>query len=158
MGFLGAYGKEMNQLLINHFNDEEPENEINPIAFSNCGVMILISSKEISSQEVVSTYYARLSIERVFSYAKTDLGILPIRRHNESTIRGYLFLQFLSLIFYISVTKTLHQKFTVEQALLSLRQLKCKVFDKNIVVSELQKKHKEIFKLFSVLVPNSLGI
>lgn len=151
-------GKEMNKLIIDHFSDADSENEIDSASFRNCGVMILISSKPISAQEAVSTYYMRLSIERVFSYTKTDLGILPIRRHNESTIRGYLFLQFLSLIFYISLTKTLHQKLTVEQALMSLRQLKCKVFDKKIIVAELQRKHKEIFKLFSILVPNSLGI
>lgn len=151
-------GKEMSKLIIDYLNDADAEGNLDSSSFHNCGVMILISSKQISSQEAVSTYYMRLSIERVFSYTKTDLGILPIRRHNESTIRGYLFLQFLSLIFYISLTKMLHQKSTVEQALLSLRQLKCKVFDKKIIVTEQQRKHKEIFKLFSILVPNSMGI
>ena len=40
--------------------------------------------------------------------------------------------------------------------MLLLRNLKCKVFDKEILVSELTKQHKDVFKIFNILAPNSL--
>lgn len=150
-------GKEMNQLLLEHFEEQGVE-KIDPIEFNRCGVMILVSSREMPTNEVVKCYYARQSVEQVFGYYKDDLGVLPIRRHSEATIRGYLFLQFLSLLFFIQLRHKLHEHSTVEQALLSLRHLKCKVFDKELLVSEATKPHKEIFKLFNFIMPNLLGI
>ena len=59
--------------------------------------------------------------------------------------------------------KKLNENFTVDQALMSLRSLKCKVYDKKIIVQEKTKIHKKIFDLTgiqpeSILVPNSWGI
>ena len=64
---------------------------------------LLVSSKPIPTQEIVSAYYFRQSIEQVFGFSKHDLNLLPVRHHNELTVRGYLYMQFLSLIIYISV-------------------------------------------------------
>jgi transposase len=150
-------GKEMNQLLVEHFCAKVPV-QINEVEFNQCGMMILISSEQKPKDTIVECYYMRQSVEQVFGYYKDDLGLLPIRRHNEDTIRGYLFLQFLSLVFFIQLRQVLHEHFTVEQALLHLRTLKCKLFDKEVIVSEPTRKHKDIFERFQILVPNFLGI
>jgi hypothetical protein len=57
----------------------------------------------------------------------------------------------------------LNENFTVDQALMSLRTLKCKVYDNKIIVQEKTKIHKKIFELAgirpeAILVPNSWGI
>jgi transposase len=96
-------GKEMNALLVKEIEiGKETETIIDEVRFNRCGVMILVSSKKIEPQEVVSCYYMRQAVEQVFGFCKDDLSLLPIRRHNESTIRGYLFMQFLTLIFGLS--------------------------------------------------------
>lgn len=152
-------GKEMNALLVKGIETaKEAGTEIDAIKFNRCGIMILVSSKKIESQEVVSCYYMRQAVEQVFGFCKDDLSLLPIRRHNESTIRGYLFMQFLTLIFFIELREKLLNLCTVEQALIILRHLKCKVFDNELLISEPTKKQKEILDQISVMAPTSMGI
>ena len=131
--------------------------------FNRAGIFILISSKEIPENELMGAYYTRQTVEQIFGIAKSDLDLLPIRCHSDATIRGYLFLQFLLLIVFIEIKSKLDSHFTVEQALMSLRALKCKIYDKKIIVQEKTKIHKKIFELARIettpfLVPRKLGI
>jgi len=147
------YGKEL--------SEKEKKSELHK--FKNAGIFILISSKEIDSHDIMDAYYTRQTVEQVFGVAKSDLDLLPIRCHSNSTIRGYLFLQFLLLIIFLEIREKLNAHFTVDQALMSLRSLKCKVYDNKIIVQEKTKIHKKIFELAdiqpeSILVPNSWGI
>jgi len=100
----------------------------------------------------------RQAVEQVFGFCKDDLNLLPIRRHNERTIRGYLFMQFLALILFIELREKLLKLCTVEQALMLLSHLKCKVFEKELLISEPTKKQKEILDQISVMAPTSMGI
>lgn len=139
-------------------NQSERDTKQDKIDFARCGIMILISSKEILPDEVLSTYYLRQSVEQIFGFSKSDLGLLPIRNHNENSVRGYLFLQFILLVFYIQIRQKVSDNYTVEQALLILRKLKCKVFDNQIIPSEMNKKQRLIFEQSNILVPKFLGI
>ena len=120
--------------------------------------MILISSKKIAISEVLSSYYLRQSIEQIFGFSKSDLGLLPIRNHNNDTVKGYLFFQFILLIFYIKIREKYLDTYTVEQLLLILRKLKCKVYETQIIPGELTKKQRLIFEQSEILMPNFLGI
>ncbi len=126
--------------------------------FDRAGIMMMISSRDIPQKDVIETYYTRQTIEQIFGFFKSDLESLPIRRHNDDTIRGYLFLQFLALIIYIEFRKCLEGKFTVEQALMVMRNLKGKKFENNILTAELTKKQREITSLTNILVPKNCGI
>jgi predicted glycosyltransferase len=46
----------------------------------------------------------------------------------------------------------------VNEVLDLLRNLKCKVYDKEIVVQELTKDQKEIFERFNIIMPKTMGI
>ena len=86
-------------------------------------------------------------------------GRLPIRCHSDKTIRGYLFLQFLLLIVFIEIRERLSSHFTVEQALMTTRALKCKVYDDTVIIQELTKNQKKIFELAGIIVPkDGVGI
>lgn len=151
--------KETKKLLQNYCKSKyERDIEKDKFEFANCGLMILISSKEIPAEEILSAYYLRLSVERVFCYSKSDLGLLPIRNHNEKTVRGYLFLQFLLLILYLKMKEKNSGNDTVEQMLLTLKKLKCKVFDSQIIPSEFTKDQRVFFDQAKILVPKFLGI
>ena len=154
-------GKEVNQLVgayLEETNNAPERQEAFDFEFKKSGIMILISSKKIEKSEVVSTYYMRQSVEQIFGFFKDDLDSLPIRRNNDATIQGYLFLQFIVLIFFIQLRNALQKKYTVEQALLITRNLKCKIFDSALLVSEANRKQTEIYSLAGVMVPKNLGI
>ena len=150
--------KEREDLLLERKKEPERNNDDDKKLFDSAGVMILVSSKIISESEVLSCYYLRQSIEQIFGFSKSELGLLPIRHHNNETVRGYLFLQFLLLIFFIEIREKIQDQYTVEQAIMILRNLKCKVFDKQLIPAELTADHKAIFEKFNILVPKSLGI
>lgn len=135
---------------------EEIDEEADSFAFKKAGIFTLISSKKIPEKEVLEAYYTRQSIERVFGFAKSDLDLLPIRCHSDATIRGYLFLQFLLLVLFIELREKLVSHCTVEQAMITLRALKCKIYDDKVIIQELTKNQKKIFELVNIIVPNSI--
>jgi transposase len=139
-------------------NEHSIEKDSMDFYFKKSGIMILISSKKIETIDIISSYYIRQNIEQIFGFFKDDLELLPIRKHNDNTIKGYLFLQFIILILFLEFRKKLEGKYTVEQAILHARNLKCKIFEKTILVSEANKKQAEIYKLGDVVVPKNLGI
>ena len=120
--------------------------------------MILVSSFDIHRDEVVPYYYSRQIAERLFGFSKDDLKLLPLRTHKEESMRGYLLLLFVSLIGFLLLRKKLERDFSVEEALLSVRNLKAKVFEEEMIIPELTKEQKEIFEKFGIMVPNTLGI
>lgn len=134
---------------------KEDEEEMEYILMNK--IMILVSSLDVDREEVVSLYYTRQIAERLFGFSKDDLNLLPLI-HKEETLRGYLFLHFATLAVYSLLKKELGKDHTVEEVLLTLRNLKCKVYEDEVVVQELTKQQREIFERFGIMVPKSMGI
>lgn len=151
-------GREIERFLIENLDDKEKKNEEQEYDFINNGIMILVSSFQIPKEEVVPAYYVRQTAEMLFGFSKDDLGILPLRVHNDERLNGFLFLQFLTLILFVEIKNKLGKKHTVEEMILTLRKLKCKVYENNIIVSELTKEQRIITEKLSVLVPKNMGI
>ncbi len=122
------------------------------------GIMVLVSSSELSKEDVVPAYYIRQTAEVLFGFSKDDLGILPLRVHSELAMSGFLFMQFITLIAFAQLKKKLGKDYTVEEILLTLRNLKCKVYEKEIIVSELTRQHNEICEKLEILMSKILGI
>ncbi len=151
-------GREIERFLIENLDDKKKKNEEQEYDFINNGIMILISSFHLPKEEVVPAYYVRQTAEMLFGFSKDDLGILPLRVHNDQRLNGFLFLQFLTLILFVELKNKLGKKHTVEEMVLTLKKLKCKVYDNNILVSELTKEQRVITEKLSVLVPKTMGI
>jgi transposase len=120
------------------------------------GFFILLSRQELDKNQILPSYYTRQAIEQVFGFAKSNNSILPLRVHNEQSVRGYLMLVFMALIIFITMRQRLN--IPVDKALLTLRGLKAKVFDDDIVMQEPNKKTKDIFKDLKIIMPTKLGI
>ena len=150
-------GRETSRL-IRQTVDEAGNNEDLEYDFMCRGVMVLVSSFEIPRSEVVPTYYLRQRAEVLFGFAKDDLNLLPLRVHGEETLRGFLFLQFLTLVLFSELRKAIGEERTVEEVLLTMRNLKCKVYDDEIIISELTKEQKAICEKLEIVVPKTLGI
>lgn len=150
-------GREINRLGINTIDEKDINKDLEYDLLCR-GIMILISSFIISKEEIVPAYYVRQTAEKMFGFSKDDLDILPLRVHSEETLRGFLFLQFISLIFFAQLKKKIGKKHTVEEVILTMRNLKCKVFDKELIISEPTKQQKDLAKLLGIILPKSLGI
>ena len=142
-------GRELRRYLIKHRKD------FNRFSVKRKGFMVLMSSMEIKKEDIIPLYYTRQFVEKAFSYSKDDLSLLPLRVHSDDALRGYLFLIFISLIVYMGIQKKIG---SVEISLDILRNLKCKVFKKEIVVQEPTKEQKELFEKIGVIVPNTMEI
>ena len=64
----------------------------------------------------------------------------------------------LAVVVFTMLRKGLQNKYTVEEALMCMRNLKCKVFDKEVLVGETSKQQKEILSLLNIIVPKKVGI
>jgi len=135
------------------------DSENNDFDLNNCGMMILVSNIDMDINEVVPLYYSRQMAEQLFGICKDDLNILPIRTHSEARFRGLMLLSFISLVVYLKLKQSLVANTTVEQLLLIMRNLKCKVFsDKSFLVSEVTKAQRIAFENANILAPKNSEI
>jgi hypothetical protein len=64
----------------------------------------------------------------------------------------------MALALFIQLQKSLGAHYTVEDALLEARNLRCKVFDNGVLIAEPNKRFKEILLKLGITVPNKPGI
>jgi transposase len=93
----------------------------------------------------------------IFAFSKSDLNLLPLRTHKESTLRGYLFLLFLLSYFFMKIHKKLNKEFTIEQSFIILSSLKAKIYENQILIQEPTKKQKTIFELIGYQIPEEMA-
>lgn len=152
-------GRETKNLIINVI-DEKNKQDAKELEymFKTRGVMILVSSFRMDKKEVVPAYYIRQTAEKMFGFSKDDLDFLPLGVHSEETLRGLLFLQFMSLVAFVKLKKKLGKDHTVEEFLLTMRNLKGKVYDDEIIIGEMTKQQKLLAEKLEIIVPKNLGI
>ena len=121
------------------------------------GIFVILSSKKQKKNEILDIYYSRQKVERLFAFSKSDLNLLPLRTHKESTLRGYLFLLFLLSYFFMKIHKKLKKKFTIEQSFIILSSLKAKIYENQILIQEANKKQKIIFELIGHQIPEEIA-
>jgi len=150
-------GDEINNFLIAAKEDRLTDEEIDEkLKFK--GKFAIVSSEKLSADEVLPLYYTRQSAENLFGVSKCFLDILPLRTHSIETFRGYLMLNFMSLIAYIEMKKLLKDKFTVEGALLEMTNLMCSIYHNEVIVCEPTKNMKAVVDLLGYTVPKKLGV
>lgn len=152
-------GNETKKLLLKVMDDESlREEKETEFKLLKKGIMVLISSFEIKKDEVVPLYYMRQMIEKLFAFSKADLKLIPLRVHREETLRGFLFLLFLALIFFVFLKREIGKNYTVEEILLKMRNLKCKVFEEDVLVQEVGRGQKDILGELGIIVPKGAGV
>ena len=126
-------------------------------ALEQKGVFVLFSSRPIAKEKLLSTYYMRAQIEQIFDIAKNYTNLLPLRVQSEETFRGHLVLAFIAAVIAKMLQLDLRKTpYTVESALLNLRNQKCKVFDREVLPQEAVKKVNDVYKLFKLQCPHSI--
>jgi transposase len=150
-------GRETRKLLLDAMEQPEAKGEIE-FKLRKKGMMILVSSFKLEKEEVVPFYYLKQAVERLFGFSKDDLRLIPLRVHKEETLRGYLLLTFMTLVVFVLLKRAIGKKHTVEEVLLTMRNLKCKVYDSEILIPELTKQQKELVEKLGIIMPKKMGI
>lgn len=138
--------KRGSEISKNTLKDLE-EKDLNKSENNNtAGHFVLLSTLRLNKEEVLPYYYSRQEIEQTFGYSKNNNNLLPLRVHGDKQLQGYLLLSFMSLIVYILLREKLKNIMTVEESLLILRSLKCKIYNssKRDLILDLTKKQKII--------------
>lgn len=148
-------GREISKIVV---SIDDKKDKLDEIDFSNCGKMIILSSEQLNTNDVVPLYYTRQIAEKMFGIAKDDLDILPLRTHSEPNFKGFMLLIFISLIIACEIKARLGKDISIEKATAILKTLKCKIFDDSIVPNEVNKKQRLLFEKLNVLVPKICGV
>ena len=122
------------------------------------GKEILVASEELPWDMPLSLYRAKERVEKVFRAMKNELSTLPLKIHKESTLKGYLFVAYLSLIIYFHLQNRLKdsgvlKKISLEGVLGELRKLKLVDFPSTRYLCEVTKKQTELFDTLGISVP-----
>jgi transposase len=119
------------------------------------GIFTLLSPEEMQGEEVLKLYYLRQSAEQIFEISKSYADILPLRVHQERTLRGILMINFLAVALYKNLNKQLPDAIPLSNALKFLRTQKCKIFDSGALIpSEPNKRQRIILQA----VADTVGI
>jgi hypothetical protein len=128
---------------------EEMQNKIKSL-----GVFVILSAEDVDENQILPIYFARQSIEQVFDIAKNNVDILPVRIHNEDTLRGHLMLSFLATSAFIFANQILEgTKVCAIGAFHVMKSLKIKVYEKNLIIQEPTKKMNDIIKHLKLSLP-----
>jgi len=128
-------------------------------AMSTQGVFVLVSTRPIAKDKILPLYYTRQQIEQVFDVCKNNTNLLPLRIQSEDTLRGHLLLAFAASIICRKLQEELKDTdYTPENALLALRNHKCKVYEDSVLTLEAAKRANDIYKKFKIKVAHTYSL
>jgi hypothetical protein len=150
--------EEINRYAVAALEDGISPEEMDK-ALRTKGMFILLSSETIEPKELLPLYYSRQKIEQIFDISKNYAELLPLRKHNEKTFRGHLLLTFIaSAVFTVLQNKFKNTDYNPVGAFSILRNLKCKVYDKSILIKEPTKKIKKIMEILKINIPEQINL
>lgn len=114
------------------------------------GLFILLYQGTFEWDECLALYRCKDIVEKGFSMLKNDIEALPLNVRKDSTIAGYLFVCFLSLILRMRLLRLLkeselNKKYSIEGLLTELEKLRLMVLpDGAKIPTEMTKRQRDI--------------
>lgn len=121
--------------------------------------ILMTNKKGLDAHTILSHYFNKDAVEKVFDGLKNELDAKRLRTHNDFTSTGKLFVIFIALIIQSEIIKIMNENnlfklYTVKELLLEMKKIKINQLqkDKPPIVSELSKKQKKILKIFNLKI------
>jgi hypothetical protein len=148
---------EIKKFTIDAIDDKLPRKEWSSFT-DKMGFFALVSSVKIHPSKLLPIYYQRQTVEQVFDISKNIGHILPLATHNENTFRGHIMLSFMAIILYLKLNKCFadHKHLNAKNAIIEMKNLKCKVYDDFVLVKEMTKDMREICKIVDIKIPEKI--
>jgi transposase len=118
-------------------------------AVNRFGKTILISATKRKWDEVLSIYRERDEVEKSFDDLKNELEVMPFRVQKIQTLRGLLFIFFISLILRAVLLRKardaeLLEKRSIEEIIVELAKLRAVKVGNKWKLTEISKKQRRI--------------
>jgi len=130
---------------------------------NHMGKFILFHSGDVDWMTCLSLYRERDEIEKEIEMMKSDLDVLPLNTHHDSTMSGFLFIVFLGLIIRSRLLRMvteagLLKKYAIQGILLELEKYrKIALADGQIRTTEMTKKQRLILEALNIMCLISSG-
>jgi len=125
-------------------------------AINKMGKFILLYRGDFSWEECLSLYRVKDVVEKGFDILKNDLELMPMNVRTDSSLRGYLFIEFLALILRMKLMRLmadaqLLKRYSVEGMLTELEKINVMILpDGQKIVTEITKKQREILETLNM--------
>jgi transposase len=120
---------------------------------ANLGYFCILSNDSLSSEDVLSVYRNKDTIEKAFCELKNHIDMKRLRTHKQNTTEGKMFCAFLALILRKHIENKLSEwlkknNYTFEKVLRELTKVRSIFFSgKRRLMNPLTKKQKEVYSL-----------
>ena len=116
---------------------------------------MILSSADISTADILTTYYTRQAAEQIFDIGKHYSNLEPARVHDEEQLRGHLLITFIAtVIVRIFQKEAIKAKKNMQDMLADLRNQFCKLFnDGAVTICEPQKSANDCYKMLKLPCP-----
>jgi transposase len=157
--------------LKNYFDWKQVDNRIEATIKQNAvaqrtnlmGKFILFYSGDVEWMNCLSLYRERDEIEKEIEVMKSDLDVLPLNIHSDSTMSGFIFIVFLSLIIRSRLLKMMTEagllkRYAINGMLLELEKFrKITLADGRVMMTEMTKKQRLILEALNLMCLTSSG-
>ena len=123
---------------------------------SKMGYFILSTNdQKLDKQSILKNYRDKDQVEKVFDLLKNEMDGNRLRSHSQYNTESRLFIKFLALIIQSELVKVmkekqLFKKYTIRELLAELKKIKRTQLNDTIIISEISKKQRQIFKHFDI--------
>jgi len=127
------------------------------------GIMILLSSEEISPVKLLPLYRERDTVEKLFDCCKNELAGLPLRVHKGNTMKGFFFILFISMIVQFHLLDKMKKgkvdpKFSISEIFFEMHKLKKAIWlGKKKLINEVTKTQRIILEQLKIFMPTFEG-
>lgn len=124
------------------------------------GYFVLLANRYGAPKEIYDDYFARTEIESVFKTAKSYLGLLPLCKWTDQTVRGKILSDIIGTIALLELRKSLNPSgITVSSLVGKSQSLMCtRGRDDTIIVDTPNKDVKAIYQALDLTPPGSLSL
>ncbi len=128
---------------------------------ANLGYFVIATNQKTDKTTILEYYRNRDKIEKIFDVMKNEMDGSRLRVHSGYNADGKLFVKFISLIIYMSITTKmknakLFDKFSLKEMLNELKKIKItRIENFDPIISELTRKSKKIFSALKMSAPVS---
>ena len=135
--------------------DESPDDTYSHM--QEAGLFMLVSSRAVAKERILSLYYTRNQVEELFRIGKGEGKMLPLDIHHEDTLRGHLMMTLLSTtIVKILQDRLMKTKLSISEVFSVLSHQGALVYPDSLITSEPVKKMNDIYKHFKIKCPEEI--
>jgi hypothetical protein len=142
--------KEISKIILNAINNRIG---IEGVDLADCGKMVFLSNEKTNVRDIVTLYYTRKEIARLFGISMDDYSILPSGVYGKPDFKGFMLIAFISMVIESELKTRIDKSITLKEALASLKSFRCDVFDNRVCLNGINGIQKKILERSDVKIP-----